>query len=27
VSETASRENWTVLSMKNDWNALFNGGA
>jgi hypothetical protein len=21
--ETASRENWTVVSMKNDWNAVF----
>jgi len=25
--ETASHENWTVVSMKNDWNTIFIGGA
>jgi hypothetical protein len=25
--ETASRENWTVVSMKNDWNTVFTGPA
>jgi hypothetical protein len=25
--EAASRENWTVVSMKNDWNAVFTGDA
>jgi hypothetical protein len=25
--ETASRQNWTVVSMKNDWNAVFTGTA
>jgi len=25
--ETASRKNWTVVSMKNDWNAVFTGDA
>jgi phosphoserine phosphatase len=24
--EAASRENWTVVSMKNDWNTVFTGG-
>jgi phosphoglycolate phosphatase-like HAD superfamily hydrolase len=24
--ETASHENWTVVSMKNDWNTIFTGG-
>jgi hypothetical protein len=25
--ETASRDSWTVVSMKNDWNAVFTGDA
>jgi hypothetical protein len=25
--ETASRQNWTVVSMKNDWNTVFTGTA
>jgi hypothetical protein len=25
--ETAIRKNWTVVSMKNDWNAVFTGDA
>jgi hypothetical protein len=27
LMETASRKNWTVVSMKNDWNAVFTGDA
>lgn len=23
--ETASRQNWTVVSIKNDWNTVFTG--
>ena len=25
--ETASQQNWTVVSIKNDWNTVFTGGA